>query len=120
MKKSVSGSRPGSCASSEGGVNGFPAPTNRNGSIGSVQARIDIEDYYNVLKEKLRGNSHETKTKFRNADPDGKGGVTKEALAHIIASLLGPTKPLSHQHYIKLLEKLGLKNRIIIKYEMHI
>jgi hypothetical protein len=112
MNKSVSGSRPGSCASSEGGL---PAPTNRNGSIGSVQAKIDIEDYYNVLKEKLRGNCHETKTKFRNADPDGKGGVTKEALAHIIASLLGPSKPLSHQHYIKLLEKLGLKNRIIIK-----
>ena len=31
--------------------------------------------------------------------------------------MLGPSKPLSHQHYIKLMEKLGLKNRIIIKYE---
>lgn len=116
-KSSLSGSRPGSCASSEGGggLNGFSAANNKNGSISSVQAKIDIEEYYSALREKLRSNNHEIKTKFRNADPDGKGGVTKEALAHIIASLLGPSKPLSHQHYIKLLEKLGLKNRIIIK-----
>lgn len=108
---SFSGSRPGSCMSAADGIY-----NNKNGSTGSLQTKIDIEDYYNLLREKVRANNHEIKTKFRNADPDGgKGGVTKEALAHIIASLLGPSKPLSHQHYIKLLEKLGLKNRIIIK-----
>lgn len=106
--KSISGSRPGSCASMD--------PYAKNGSNGSINSNINIDDYFNVLKEKVKTNNHEIKTKFRNADPDGgKGGVTKEALAHIIASLLGPSKPLSHQHYIKLLEKLGLRNRFIIK-----
>lgn len=108
LQKSISGTRPGSVASVD--------PYSKNGSNGSINSKVDIEEYLNLLKEKVRANNHEIKTKFRNADPDGgKGGVTKEALAHIIAALLGPSKPLSHQHYIKLLEKLGLKNRIIIK-----
>jgi hypothetical protein len=68
-----------------------------------------------LLKEKVKSNFHETKMKFRHADPEGKGGVSKEALAHIIASILGPSKPLSPQHYLKLMEKLGLKNRSFIK-----
>jgi hypothetical protein len=48
---------------------------------------------------------------------EGKGGVSKEALAHIIASLLRPSKELSHQNYIRLLEKLGLRSQTIIKYD---
>ena len=86
-----------------------------NGSVPSTP-KIDIEEYFNILKEKIRTNSHEIKTKFRNADPDGKGGVTKEALAHILAAVFGPSKPLSHQHFVKLLERMDLKSRHIIKY----
>ena len=78
--------------------------------------KIDIDEYFSVLKEKIRTNSHEIKTKFRNADPDGKGGVTKEALAHILAAVFGPSKPLSHQHFVKLLERMDLKSRHIIKF----
>ena len=47
----------------------------------------------------------------------GKGGVSKEALAHIIASILGPSKQLSHQNYMRLLDKLDLKSNSIVKYE---
>lgn len=43
--------------------------------------------------------------------------MTKEALAHIVASILGPSRQLSHQNYLKLLEKLGLKSNTVIKYE---
>lgn len=84
-------------------------------SFSMAQPSIDIEEYHSFLKDKSKSNSHEIKLKFRNADSDGKGGVSKEALAHIIASILGPSKPLSHQHYLKLLDKLGLKKRPIIK-----
>ncbi len=63
----------------------------------------------------MKGNNNETKNKFRSADQEGRGGVSKEAFAHILASILGPSKPLSHQHFIKLLEKMGLKSRTIIR-----
>jgi len=116
-----SGSRPVSCMSN-GGVDGYYSKSNsfalQQQQHHQQQQQINIDEYYNLLKEKLKNNNQEIRTKFRNADPDGgKGGVTKEALAHIIAALLGPSKPLSHQHYMKLIEKLGLRNRIIIKYE---
>jgi len=78
--------------------------------------RVDIDEYLHLLREKVKSNFHETRTRFRNADQDGKGGLSKEAFAHLIASILGPSKPLSHQHFVKLIEKLGLKNRPIIKY----
>ena len=68
------------------------------------------------MREKVKVGYNETKNKFRNADQEGKGGVSKEALGHIIASILGPSKPLSHQHFVKLIEKMGLKNRTIIRY----
>ena len=79
--------------------------------------KVDVDEHLNLLREKVKSNFHETKTRFRNADPDGKGGVSKEAFAHLIAAILGPSKPLSHQQFVKLIEKLGLKNRSIIKYE---
>lgn len=74
-----------------------------------------IEEYHHLLREKVKSNLHEIRTKFRNADQDGRGGVSKEAFAHILASILGPSKPLSPQHFSKLIEKFGLKNRPIIK-----
>ena len=79
--------------------------------------KIDIDEYLLLLKDKVRISYHEIKTKFRNADPDGKGGVTKEALAHILAAILGQSKPLSHSSYLKLLERMELKNKQFIKFE---
>lgn len=79
--------------------------------------KIDIDEYYLLLKDKVRINYHEIKTKFRNADPDGKGGVTKEALAHILAAIFGQSKPLSHSSYLKLLERMELKNKQFIRFE---
>jgi hypothetical protein len=84
-KNFYSGSRPGSCMSTNDGYI-------KNNSFGSQHQqqqqqfnKIDIDEYYNLLKEKLKNNNQEIKTKFRNADPDGgKGGITKEALAHCI------------------------------------
>lgn len=84
-------------------------------SFRSVNASVDIEEYYQLIKDKAKSNFHEIKTKFRNADPDGKGGVSKEAFAHILASILGPSKPLSHQHFLRLVEKMGLKKMQLIR-----
>ena len=99
----IFGSRPATSASSSLNTSRTSAPA------------IDVEDYLNLLRDKVRGNIHEIKTKFRNADQDGRGGVSREALAHIIAAILGPSKPLSHQHFLRLLERLGLKNKPIVK-----
>jgi hypothetical protein len=87
-------------------------------NIGGVSQRVDIEEYYNLLKEKIKNNQHEIKNKFRHSDQEGRGGVSREAFGHIIASILGPAKQLSHQHYIKMLEKMGLKTRSIIRLDV--
>lgn len=78
--------------------------------------KAEIEEIYQLLKERVRTSYHEIKTKFKNADHDGKGMVSKDAFAHIIAAILGPSKPLSHQQFQKLLERLDLKNKPIVKY----
>ncbi len=83
----------------------------------SRQPQVDIEEYYQLLKDKIRVNYHEIKTKFRNADTEGKGGVTKEALAHILAAVFGQSKPLSHYSFLKLLEKMDLKNQQHIRFD---
>lgn len=81
------------------------------------QPKIDIEEYYNLLRDKVRINYHEIKTKFRNADPDAKGGVTKEALAHILAAVFGQSKPLGHSAFIKLLDRMDLKTKQYIRFD---
>lgn len=91
---------------------------NLNGSseiFTSASSRIDMDEYISFLRDKLKCNSHEIRMKFKNADSEGKGGVSKEAFAHIIAAILGPTKPLSHQNFLIILDRLNFKNRSIIK-----
>lgn len=110
----IFGTRPATSASQTSNNNNL----NTSRPVSTVPSqKIDMNEYYNILRDKLKSNSHEIKNKFKNADPTGKGGVTKEALAHIVASILGPSKQLSHQNYLKLLEKLGLKSSTVIKYE---
>jgi hypothetical protein len=79
--------------------------------------KINIVDYINYLKEKVKHNYHEINTKFTNADLDSKGGVSKEAFAHIIAAVLGPTRPFNNKLLPILLDKIGLKNKQIIRYK---
>lgn len=75
-----------------------------------------LDEYLTALRDKIRYNSFEIRTKFRNVDADhGSKGISREALAHIVASLLGPTKPLSHQNYLKLLDRLGLREKPVIR-----
>lgn len=75
-----------------------------------------LDEYMAAIKEKIRCNPFEIRAKFRNVDIDhGTKGISREALAHIIASVLGPTKPLSHQTFLKLLDKLGLKDFPVIR-----
>jgi Ca2+-binding EF-hand superfamily protein len=107
----VFGTRPSSIASISPSIRCVPSTP-----ILTQSRVVDLNEYLNFLKEKLRTNAHEVKIKFRNADQNGKGEVTREALAHIIAAILGPTRPLNHQHFLQLLEKLGIKEASTIKY----
>lgn len=77
-----------------------------------------LDEYLATLRDKIRNNPYEIRTKFRNVDADhGSKGISREALAHIIASLLGPTKPLSHTNYLKILDRLGLKDKPVIRHD---
>lgn len=77
-----------------------------------------LDEYMSALRDKIRYNPYEIRTKFRNVDADhGSKGISREALAHIVASLLGPTKPMSHLNYLKILERLGLKDKPVIRYD---
>jgi len=109
----ISGSRPPTSASSSSISSSYK---NQIPST-SRHLQIDVEEYFQLLKDKIRINYHEIKTKFRNADPDGKGSVTKEALAHILAAIFGQSKPLSHSSFLKLLERMELKNQHHIKFD---
>ena len=77
--------------------------------------KAEIDEIMILLKERIRTSFHEIKTKFKNGDPDGKGVISKDAFAHILAAILGPSKPLSHQQFNKLLERLDFKNKNLIK-----
>jgi hypothetical protein len=77
--------------------------------------KAEIDEIMVILKERIRTSFHEIKTKFKNGDPDGKGVVSKDAFAHILAAILGPSRPMGHQQYQKLLERLEFKNKNLIK-----
>lgn len=45
--------------------------TSRPVSTVFTSQKIDMDEYYNILRDKLKSNSHEIKNKFKNADPTG-------------------------------------------------
>ena len=78
--------------------------------------KVEIDEIVLLLKDKVRAANHEIKIKFKNADADGKGTVSKDALAHILAAILGPARPLSHYQFQKIMDRLGFKNKALIRY----
>ncbi|CAF1100525.1 unnamed protein product, partial [Didymodactylos carnosus] len=97
---------------------------NNNGGGGSKQPpptpstnRIIIDELESTLREKVRTNLHDIRTKFKNADPEGNGCVSKEALGHIIAAIFGPSRQIGPSQVDKLLDRFGLKTQMKISFE---
>nr|WQY91287.1 ddN-expressed EFCAB family member [Ciona robusta] len=81
-----------------------------------TQTRIEIDELEMLLRDKIKtGGFFSVRQAFKNNDPEGKGNVTKEALMHILTSLLG--RVLSSKQFHLLLKRLHLDDRTVVKFE---
>ena len=74
-------------------------------------SRILIDELETALREKVRSQMHDIRTKFRHAsqnDPNGK--INRQALQHFIATTFGTQRQISPNQIDKLLERLRLKH----------
>lgn len=80
-------------------------------------SRLLIDELEVKLREKVRSQLHDVRTKFRHAaqnDPNGK--INRQALQHLIATIFGTQIQIGPNHIDKLLERLNLKNVKKIRY----
>ncbi|CAF4013780.1 unnamed protein product, partial [Rotaria sp. Silwood1] len=71
-----------------------------------------------MLREKVRSQLHDVRTKFRHAaqnDPNGK--ISRQALQHLIATIFGTQKQIGPNQIEKLLERFNLKNLNKISFD---
>ncbi|XP_045213857.1 EF-hand calcium-binding domain-containing protein 6-like isoform X3 [Mercenaria mercenaria] len=83
-------------------------------STASAQARLEIDELEMLLRQRMRGNFFEIRKQFQNNDPEGKGNVSREALYRILMTVLG--RQLTQNQFMKLLERLGFNNKVVINY----
>ena len=70
-----------------------------------------------ILREKVRSQIQDVRTKFRHAaDFDSNGKISREALQHIIASIFGTQRQIRPNQIDKLLERLNLKQLNKIRF----
>jgi hypothetical protein len=82
-----------------------------------MTTRIVIDELETILREKVRSQIHDVRTKFRHAaDLDTNGKISREALHHLIASIFGTQKQIGPNQIDKLLERLNLKNLNKIRF----
>ena len=79
--------------------------------------RIILDEFEMILREKVRSQLHDVKTKFRHAnDFDSNGKISRQALNHLIASIFGTQKQISPGQIDKLLERFHLKHLDKIRF----
>ncbi|CAF4595974.1 unnamed protein product [Rotaria sp. Silwood2] len=81
-------------------------------------SRIEIDELEMMLREKVRSQLHDVRTKFRHAaqnDPNGK--ISRQALQHLIATIFGTQKQIGPNQIDKLLERLYLKHLNKISFD---
>ncbi|CAF3658026.1 unnamed protein product [Rotaria sp. Silwood1] len=81
-------------------------------------SRIEIDELEMMLREKVRSQLHDVRTKFRHAaqnDPNGK--ISRQALQHLIATIFGTQKQIGPNQIEKLLERFNLKNLNKISFD---
>ena len=76
-----------------------------------MTSRIVIDELETTLRERVRSQVHDVRTKFRHAaDFDSNGRISREALQHLIASIFGTQRQIGPNQMDKLLERLNFKN----------
>ncbi len=76
-----------------------------------MTTRLVLDELETILREKVRLQIQDVRTKFRHAtDLDSNGKISREALHHFIASIFGTQKQIGPNQIDKLLERLNLKN----------
>ncbi|CAF1321815.1 unnamed protein product [Adineta steineri] len=84
----------------------------------SANGTFDVNELESILKEKVRLQLNDIRTKFRHSiDFDNNGKISYQALKHIIASIFGVQRQISPNQIDKLLEKLHLKNLTKISFD---
>ncbi|CAF4042948.1 unnamed protein product [Rotaria sordida] len=84
-------------------------------------SRIEIDELEMMLREKVRSQIHDVRTKFRHAtqnDPNGK--ISRQAFQHLIATIFGTQKQIGPYQIEKLLERLNLKYLNKISFDQFI
>lgn len=82
--------------------------------------KLEIDQLEQNLREKVRSQMHDVRTKFRHAaenDPQGK--INRQALKHLIATIFGTQKQISPQQIEHLLQRFYFKNPNQIRFEFH-
>ncbi len=83
-------------------------------------SRLTIDELEATLREKVRSQLHDVRTKFRHAaqnDPNGK--LDRQALQHLIATIFGTQKQVSPNQIDKLLQRINLKHSNKIRLTFH-
>jgi len=79
--------------------------------------RIIIDELESSLRDKVRSQLHDVRTKFRHsAQNNSNGKIDRQALHHFIATIFGTQKQISHNHIDKLLQRLNLKHQTKIRF----
>jgi DNA-binding MurR/RpiR family transcriptional regulator len=82
-----------------------------------MTSRIILDELETILREKVRSQMHDVRTKFRHAaDLDSNGKISREAFQHLIASIFGTQRQIGPQQIDKLLERLNLKHLNKIRF----
>jgi hypothetical protein len=79
--------------------------------------RIVIDELETILREKVRSQIQDVRTKFHHtADFDSNGNISREALQHIIASIFGTQRQIGPNQIDKFEERLHLKHLNKIRF----
>ena len=83
----------------------------------SRRSKLEVDELEQLLREKIRSQMNDVKTKFRHAaqnDPNGK--INRIALQHFIATIFGKQKQVSPQQIDQLLIRFNLKHSNQIRF----
>ncbi|XP_071504578.1 EF-hand calcium-binding domain-containing protein 6-like [Diadema antillarum] len=87
----------------------------RSSNRPGTQSRIEIDEIELLLREKIKRGYYELKKLFVSNDPDGRGIVSREALARILITFLG--RFISLKQFNLLMQRMRLEDRQAIRLE---
>jgi hypothetical protein len=79
--------------------------------------RISISELESILRDKVRSQMHDVRSKFRHAsDNDPNGKISRQAFQHLIGTIFGTQRQIGPNEIDKLLERLNLKHSNKIRF----